>query len=43
MGVNIIGKGAGRGSPKVREELVLSIEGDDREGEFLKNRSGRGR
>ena len=40
--VNVIGKGARRGGPKVREELVLSIEGDDREGEFLEDRSGWG-
>ena len=41
--MNIVSKGAGRGGPKVREELVLSVEGDNREGEFLKNRSGWGR
>ena len=41
MGVDVVGKGAGRGDPKVRKELVLGIEGDDREGEFLEDRSGR--
>ena len=42
VGVDIVGKGAGRCSPKVRKELVLSIEGDDREGELLEDGSGRG-
>ena len=41
--VDIIGKGARQGSPEVWEELVLSIERDDREGEFLEDRGGRGR
>ena len=40
--VDVVGEGAGRGSPEVWEELVLGIEGDDREGELLKDRSGRG-
>ena len=39
--VNVVGKGAGRGSPEVGEELVLGVERDDREGEFLRDRSGR--
>ena len=42
MGVNVVGKGVGRGSPEVREELVLGIEGDDRKGKFQKDRSGWG-
>ena len=42
VGVDVVGKGAGRGGPEVGEELVLSVEGDDREGEFLRDRSGRG-
>ena len=42
MQMDVVGEGAGRGSPEVREELVLGIEWDDREGEFLKNRSRRG-
>ena len=40
VGMDVIGKSAGRGSPEVRKELVLGIEGDDREGEFLEDRSG---
>ena len=43
MGVNVVSKGAGRSSPEVREELVLSVERDDGEGEFLKDRGGWGR
>ena len=42
MGVDVVGKGTGRGGPEVWEEFVLSIEGDDREGELLEDRSGRG-
>ena len=42
MGVDVVGKGAGRGGPEMREELVLSVEGDDGEGEFLEDRSRRG-
>ena len=42
MWVNVVGEGARRGNPKVGEELVLGIERDDGEGEFLKNRSGWG-
>ena len=42
MGVDVVGKGAGRGGPKVREELVLVVERDDREGKFLEDGSGRG-
>ena len=41
--VDVVGEGAGRSGPEVWEELVLGVERDDREGEFLKNRSGRGR
>ena len=40
VGVDIVGESAGRCSPKVGEELVLSVERDDREGEFLVNGSG---
>ena len=40
--VNVVGEGARRGNPKVGEELVLGVERDNREGEFLKNRSGWG-
>ena len=40
--VDIVGEGAGRGGPEVREELVLSIAGNDREGEFPEDRSRRG-
>ena len=43
VGVNVVGKGAGRGGPEMGEELVFGVEGDDREGEFLEDRSGRGR
>ena len=43
MRVDIVGKGARRGGPEVREELALGEERDNREGEFLKNRSGWGR
>ena len=42
VGVNVVGEGARRGGPEVREKLVLGVEGDDREGEFLESRSGRG-
>ena len=42
MGVDVVGKGAGRGGPEMREELVLGVEGDDGEGEFLVDRSRRG-
>ena len=42
VGMDVVGKGARRGDPKVREELVLGVAGDDREGEFLEDRSGRG-
>ena len=41
MGVDVVGKGAGRGGPEMREELVLGVEGDDGEGEFLGDRSRR--
>ena len=43
--VDIIGKGTGGCSPKMWEKFVLSVEGDDREGELLEERSrwsGRG-
>ena len=45
MRVDVVGEGTGRGSPEMGEELVLGVEGDDREGEFLEDRSrwgGRG-
>ena len=42
VGVDIVGKGPGRGSPEVGEEFVFGVEGDNREGEFLENRSRRG-
>ena len=42
MGVDVIGKGTGRSGPKVREELMLGVEGDDWKREFLKDRSGWG-
>ena len=42
VGVDVVSKGARRGSPEVGEELVLGVERDDREGEFLRDRSGRG-
>ena len=42
VGVDVVGEGTRRGGPKVGEELVLGVERDDREGEFLTNRSGRG-
>ena len=41
VGVDVVGEGARRGSPEVGEELVLGVERDDREGEFLRDRSGR--
>ena len=43
MGVDIVGEGTGRCGPEVREKLVLSIKGNNREREFLTDRSGRGR
>ena len=42
MGVDVVGEGARRGGPEVGEELVFGVERDDREGEFLRDRSGRG-
>ena len=42
VGVGVVGEGTRRGGPEMGEELVLGVERDDREGEFLKNRSGRG-
>ena len=42
VGVDVVGEGTGRGGPEVGEELVLGVERDDREREFLKDRSGRG-
>ena len=41
--VDIVSEGARRCGPKMGEELVLGVEGDNREGEFLENRSGQGR
>ena len=40
--VNVVGEGARRGDPEVWEELVLGVEGDDRKGELLEDRSGWG-
>ena len=42
VGVDVVGEGTGRCGPKVREKLVLGVKGNDREGEFLKGRCGRG-
>ena len=42
MRVDVVGKSARRGGPEVGEELVLGVERDDREGEFLKSRGGWG-
>ena len=41
VGVDVVGKRAGRGGPEVREEFVLGVEGYDGEGELLEDRSGR--
>ena len=43
MGVDITSEGTGRSSPEVGKKLMLGVEGDDGEGEFLKDRSGWGR
>ena len=43
MGVDVVGKGTGRGGPEMWEELVLGVGGNGREGELLEDRSGRGR
>ena len=40
--VDVVGEGARGGDPEMWEEFVLSVEGDDRKGEFLENGSGRG-
>ena len=42
MGVDVVGKGTGRCGPEVGEELVLSVERDNGEGELLEDGSGRG-
>ena len=42
VGVDVVGEGAGRGSPEMWEELVLGVEGNDGKGEFLEDRSRRG-
>ena len=45
MGVDVVGEGARRGDPEMWEELVFSVEGDDRKGELLEDGSrwgGRG-
>ena len=42
VGVDVVGEGAGRGGPEVREKLVFGVVRDDGEGEFLKDGSGRG-
>ena len=42
VGVDGVGEGAGRGGPEMREELVLGVWGNDREGELLEDGSGRG-
>ena len=41
--VDVVGEGAGRGGPEMGKKLVFGVEGDDGEGEFLGDRSGRGR
>ena len=43
MRVDVVGKGAGRGGPEVREEFMLSVERDNGEVEFLEDRSGQSR
>ena len=43
MGVDVVGERTGGSGPEVREELVLGIKRDDREGELLEGRSGWGR
>ena len=40
--VDVVGEGTGRCGPKVREEVMLGVTGNDREGELLEDRSGRG-
>ena len=42
MRMDVVGEGAGRGGPEVGEELILGVAGNDREGEFRKDRSGWG-
>ena len=42
VGVDVVGEGARRGGPKMGEEFVLGVTRDDREREFLKDRSGWG-
>ena len=42
MGVDVVGEGARRGSPEMREELVLGVKRDDGEGELLEDGSRRG-
>ena len=42
MGVDVVGEGTGGSGPEVREELVLGIKRDDREGELLEDRGGQG-
>ena len=37
MWVDVGGEGAGRGGPEVWDELVLGVEGDDRERELLED------
>ena len=36
VGVDVVSKGTGRCGPKVGEELVLGVERDDGEREFVK-------
>ena len=43
VGVDVVGEGTRRCGPEVREELVLGVTRNDREGEFLTDRSRRGR
>ena len=40
--VDVVSERARRGGPKVWEEFVLGVEGDDRKGEFLEDGSGQG-
>ena len=43
VGVDVVGKGTGRGSPEVGEEFMLGKERYNGEREFLEDRSRRGR
>ena len=43
MRVDVVGEGARRGGPEIREELVLGVERYDGEGELLEDRGRWGR